>query len=179
MNEKPRILMRVVPFLIIGILAFVLYLLLFVNIPQMIQVIQNTDMMIYSVAAIVLFLEALLFTLSWRYLLLPLSVKVPLRRLLTYVWIGVFVDLLIPAESVSGEVAKVYLVSKEPDANPGQVIASLVGQRMLGTVATMLTLLGAFTALIMLNYPLTTLVLHVLLIIAFASIIALVFLIVI
>jgi len=178
MNKKPRILMRVVPFFIIGILAFALYLLLFVNIPQMIKVIQNTDMLIYSVASIVLFLEALLFTLSWRYLLLPLSVKVPLRRLLAYVWIGVFVDLLIPAESVSGEVTKVYLVSKEPDASPGQVIASLVGQRMLGTVATMLTLLGAFTALIMLNYPLTTLVLHVLLIIAFASIIALVFLIV-
>ncbi|MEE8632426.1 MAG: lysylphosphatidylglycerol synthase domain-containing protein, partial [Candidatus Bathyarchaeia archaeon] len=135
MNKKPRILMRVVPFFIIGILAFALYLLLFVNIPQMIKVIQNTDMLIYSVASIVLFLEALLFTLSWRYLLLPLSVKVPLRRLLAYVWIGVFVDLLIPAESVSGEVTKVYLVSKEPDASPGQVIASLVGQRMLGTVA--------------------------------------------
>jgi uncharacterized protein (TIRG00374 family) len=178
MNEKPRILVRVVPFLIIGILAFVLYLLLFVDISQMIQVIQHADLLIYSVAALVLFSEAILFTLSWRYLLLPLSVKVPLRRLLTYVWIGVFVDLLIPAESVSGEIAKVYLVSKEPDTSPGKVIASLVSQRMLGTVATIVTLLVAFAALIMLNYPLTTLVFHVLLVIAFVSIIALIFLIV-
>ncbi|UCD95896.1 MAG: flippase-like domain-containing protein [Candidatus Bathyarchaeota archaeon] len=178
MNEKPRVLMKVIPFLLIGILAFILYLYLFVDIPQMIQVIQNTNLLIYSVATLMLFVEAFLFTLSWRYLLLPLSVKVPLRRLLAYMWIGVFADLLIPAESISGEIAKVYLVSQEPDASPGKVLASLVGQRMLGTIATMVTLLIAFTALVMLNYPLTTLVLHVLLIIAFASVIALVFLIV-
>jgi uncharacterized protein (TIRG00374 family) len=178
MNEKPRVLKRIIPFLVIGILVFVLYLFLFVDIPQMIQVIQSTDLLIYSVATLMLFIEAFLFTLSWRYLLLPLAVNVPLRRLLAYMWIGVFTDLLIPAESVSGEIVKVYLVSQEPDANPGKVLASLVGQRMLGTVATMVTLLIAFPALIMLNYPLTALILHVLLIIAFASVIALVFLII-
>ena len=176
MNERHRILLRTIPFIAIGLLIFVLYLVLFVNIPQMIAVIQRTNMLVYSLAALALILATFLFTLTWQHLLLPLSVEISIKKAFAYVWIGVFTDLLIPAESVSGEIAKTYLMSKEPNANPGKVIASLVCQRMLGTITTTAILFIGFLALLALNYSMTGLMLQILVLMAIVSAVALGFL---
>ena len=162
MSERRKILLRTVPFLLVGVLVFIVYLALFVNISEMIVVIQRANMLIYSLAAVALMLETFFFTLNWQHLLLPLSVKVPLKKAFTYVWVGIFADLLIPAESVSGEVARAYLMSKEPEANSGKIIASLVGQRMLGTITTTVTLFVCFLGLLTLNYSVSSLMLQIL-----------------
>jgi len=170
MNERHKILFRTVPFLIIGLLIFVLYLVLFVDIPEMISVIQGTNMLIYSFAALALILDTFLFTLTWQYLLLLLSVKVPLKKVFAYVWIGVFADLLIPAESVSGEITKIYLMSKEPNVNSGKVVASLVSQRMFGIITTAATLFIGFLGLLVFNYAISGLMLQLLLVITIVSV---------
>lgn len=179
MGERRRLLLRTLPFLAAGILAFIVYLVLFVDVQEMIGVIQNANMLIYSLAALALLLETFFFTLTWQYLLIPLSVKVSLRKAFAYVWAGAFTDLLIPAESVTGELTKAYLMSKEPDANPGKVIASLVSQRLLGTVTIIATLLAGLLMLLWLNYAVTEWMLQILLMITAASAVAFVFLIVI
>lgn len=176
MGERRRLLLRTVPFLVVGILVFVAYLVLFVDIHEMIGVIQGADLLIYALAALALVLETSFFTLTWQYLLIPLSVRVPLRRIFAYVWAGAFADLLIPAESVSGELAKVYLMSKEPDANPGRVIASLVSQRILGTVTTIVTLFTGLLLLLWLNYAVTEWMLQILLLMTAVSAVAFTFL---
>ncbi len=172
MNEKHRILLRTVPFIAIGLLIFVLYLMLFVDISKMISTIQNANMLIYSLASLTLILATLFFALTWQHLLLPLSIKIPLKKTFAYVWIGVFTDLLIPAESVSGEIAKAYLMSKEPNVNSGKVIASLVSQRILGTITTVATLFIGFLGLLALNYPMPDLVLQILILMAILSAVA-------
>ncbi len=169
MSERRRILLRTIPLLLVGILVFILYLALFVNIPQMIGVIQRANMLIYSLAVLTLILENLFFTLTWQYLLLPLAVKVPFKRTFMYMWIGVFVDLLIPAEAVSGEIARAYLMSKEPDVNPGKVVASLVSQRMLSIIATTATLFIGFLALLAFNYSVSGWMLQILIIVTVVS----------
>jgi uncharacterized protein (TIRG00374 family) len=179
MRERRRILLRTVPFLAIGLVIFVLYLALFVDIPEMIGIIRRANLVVYSSAAFILILDTFLFTLTWHFLLLPLSVKVPLRKTFAYVWVGLFADLLIPAESVSGEVARAYLMSKEPNVNPGKVVASLVSQRMLGTFTTIATLFIGFLALLTMDYSVSGLMLQILLSITFVSVIALAFLVVI
>lgn len=176
MDERRRLLLRTVPFFAIGILVFVLYLVFFVDIPQMIGVIQGANMLIYSLAVLTQVLETFFFALTWQYFLLPLSVRVPLRKTFAFVWIGVFVDQLIPAESVSGEVVKAYLMSKEPRANPGKVVASLVSQRMLGTVMTAVTLFIGLLGLLTLNYPISSFMFQILVAITTLSVIAFVFL---
>jgi uncharacterized protein (TIRG00374 family) len=103
-------------------------------------------------------------------------VKVSLRKAFAYVWVGTFTDLLIPAESVSGEVAKAYLMSKEPDANPGKVIASLISQRMLGTVATTASLFVGLLLLLTLNYSISGWILQILLLMTLLSAVAFAFL---
>ena len=179
MGERRRLLLRTLPFLAVGILVFIAYLALFVNIQEMIGVIQGANMLIYVLAALTLVLETFLFTLTWQYLLIPLSVKVSLKKAFIYVWAGTFVDLLIPAESVTGEVTKVYLMSKEPDVNPGKVVASLVSQRLLGTVTIIATLLAGLLMLLWLNFAVAEWMLQILLVVTAASAIAFVFLIVI
>jgi uncharacterized protein (TIRG00374 family) len=179
MGERRKLLLRTVPFLAIGILVFIVYLTLFVDIPEMISVIQGANMLVYSLAASALLLETCFFTLSWQYFLTPLSVKVSLKRVFAYVWAGAFVDLLIPAESVSGELTRAYLMSKEPDTNPGKVIASLVSQRMLGTFTTTATLFMGFLLLLALNYAVSGWMLQILLLITAASATAFAFLLVI
>ena len=176
MGDRRRVLLRTAPFFVVGVVVFVAYLALFVNIPEMISVIQGADMLVYSLAAVTMILEVFFFTLSWQYLLIPLSVRVSLRKAFAYVWVGAFTDLLIPAESVSGEVAKAYLMSKEPDANPGKVIASLVSQRILGTVATTATLFVGFLLLLTLNYAISTWMLQILLLMTLLSAVAFAFL---
>ncbi len=176
MNERRRILLRTVPFLAIGVLVFILYLARFVNIPEMVGWIQRANMLVYSLAALALIFDSLFFALAWQYFLRPLSVKIPLKKTFAYVWIGIFTDLLIPAESVSGEIVKAYLMSKEPNVDPGKVIASLVSQRILGTIATATALCVSLLGLLIFNYPVSALMLQTLTAVTIVSVIAFAFL---
>jgi len=178
MNERRRILLRTIPFLVIGILAFIAYLVIFVDIQEMIHIIRSVNLPIYLSAALMLFLGTTFFTLTWQHLMLLLSVRIPLKRAFVFVLIGIFADLLIPAESVSGEIVKTYLVSNDTDVNPGQVIASLVGQRIMGTIATTTVLFLAFLGLLTLDFTISGLMLQILGVIAILSAFASIFLII-
>lgn len=178
MKERNIILLRTVPFLAIGLLIFVAYLVLFVNIDEMVHVIRNTDVVIYLSSAVMLFIGTIFFTLTWQYLLFPLSVKIPMKKAFVFVLVGVFADLIIPAESVSGEIVKTYLVSNESDVNPGKVVASLVGQRIMGTITTTVILFIGFLGLLALNFAISGLMLQILTVITILSAFAFVFLVV-
>jgi uncharacterized membrane protein YbhN (UPF0104 family) len=58
--------------------------------------------------------------LTWQYFMKPLGLNVPFRKTFLFTWIGVFVDLLVPAESISGDASKIYLMSKETGADTGK-----------------------------------------------------------
>jgi uncharacterized protein (TIRG00374 family) len=62
-------------------------------------------------------------------------------RSLLFVWVGVFVDTLIPAESVSGEISKIYLVNRDRNGTAGKATATIVAQRLIGMVINIGTLL--------------------------------------
>jgi uncharacterized protein (TIRG00374 family) len=65
-----------------------------------------------------------------------------------YVWASSFIDLLIPAESVSGEISRIYFVTHD-GVDGGKAIASVVTQRILGTFLIVGTLaIGALYLLI-------------------------------
>src|SRR4030066_361485 len=50
-----------------------------------------------------------------------------------FVWYGIFLDIIVPAESVSGELVRVYLIQREQGTRAcGPAIASLVTHRLLG-----------------------------------------------
>lgn len=118
---------------VIGLLAFFIYLYLFkIDISEIIATIQRVDPAVYLIAAFLTLLETFFFTLSWRFLLNFLSIKISITRSYLYVWYGLFMDIIIPAESISGEISRIYLISRKQSGTSGKVIASLITHRLMG-----------------------------------------------
>ena len=133
----------------VGILAFVLYLYLFnVDIPQIIETIKGTNLQIYLLAAVFVVLEVFFFALSWHSLINFLSVKLSVVRSFLYVWYGIFMDIVIPAESISGEISRVYLVTREQNGTSGKVVASLVVHRLMGMAINIVSLFAGLALLL-------------------------------
>ena len=155
--KRKKILSRTIPFIIIGLVVFVLYLLFFVNIDEMISIIGRTNFPVYLLATIATILEMLFFALAWQFFLKPLSTNLSFKKIFAYSWVGNFVDLLVPAESISGEISRIFFVARD-GVNPGKAAASVITQRILGLLIVACTLtLGAFEMLEM-QIPLPSIV---------------------
>ncbi|HDQ05317.1 MAG TPA: flippase-like domain-containing protein [Candidatus Bathyarchaeota archaeon] len=157
-TESGLKLRKTVPFLLLGVLVFVAYLHFFVGIPEILAIIRHVDLFCYGLAVAVLFLNMAVNSLTWQYLLSPLSVKVSFRKNFLFTWIGFFVDLLVPAESISGDATKAYLMTKESNENGGKVLASVVSHRILLMVTALVSLIVSFVWLYVLNIEVPVLV---------------------
>ncbi|MDI6846863.1 MAG: lysylphosphatidylglycerol synthase transmembrane domain-containing protein [Candidatus Bathyarchaeia archaeon] len=134
----------------LGLLAFFLYLYLFnVDVPKIIATAQRINLTIYSLAIVAVIFETFFFALSWHSLLNFLSVKLSVMKSFLYVWFGIFMDTLIPAESISGEISRIYLVTREQNGTSGKVVASLVAHRLMGMGINIVSLLVGTVVLLM------------------------------
>lgn len=135
---------------LLGLLAFLLYMYVFhVDILQIIATAQRINLYLYLMATVAVILDTLFFAIAWYFLLRFLSVKLSIIKAFLFVWFGVFIDTLIPAESISGEISKVYLVTREQNGVGGKVVASLVTQRLIGMIITVVSLsIGAILLLL-------------------------------
>lgn len=175
LSEKRVNIKRIVPFLLIGLLIFIGYLYFFVDIPEMLTIIQRVDLFYYLLAVAVLLLSMLAYSLTWQYFLRPLSINVPFRKTFLFTWVGVFVDLLIPAESISGDASKAYLMSKDSGENAGKVVASVVSHRILSMIITLSSLIISSISLFILQYELPAFVSNLILLVAVGTTISLIF----
>lgn len=131
-------------FPVAGIAAFFIYIYLFqVDIAGIINTLQIINPLPYGLAAVLSVLEILFFSVSWRVLADFLKIRLSIMRSYLFVWYGIFVDTIVPAESVSGELVRMYLITKEQgNSKCGPAMASLVTHRFLGmgmNVAVLLT----------------------------------------
>ena len=133
-SPKPKLTLKTLLFPLIGLVAFFGYIYLFhVDILGIIATLQRADPLPYALAAVLSLVEVFFFSVSWRVLVNFLLIKLSVVRSYLFVWYGIFVDILVPAESVSGEALRVYLVTKEQgESTFGRVVASLVTHRLLG-----------------------------------------------
>jgi len=132
-SPKYKVTWKTIVLPIIGLVAFFLYIYIFkVDIQDIIVTVKSIHLNFYTAAVIASLLDVLFFTLSWHFLLRFLLVKIPLLREFLFVWVGIFVDTMIPAESVSGELTKIYLVNREQNGTAGKATASIVAQRLIG-----------------------------------------------
>jgi|YelNatPaOPRAMG01_1025707.scaffolds.fasta_scaffold05514_8 uncharacterized protein (TIRG00374 family) len=131
---------------LIGLAAFFLYIYLFhVDVAAIFDVVKTGDPVLYAFSILVSIVEVLFFAISWRVLLQALEVKLSTIKACLFVYYGLFTDILIPGESVTGEVCRVYLVTREQNGTSGKVVASLVMHRLFGmsiNVAVLLLGLG-------------------------------------
>lgn len=130
---KYKVTWKTLLLLIIGLVVFFVYIYVFnVDIRQIIAKVQQTNPYYYTLAAIASVLDIVFFTLAWHSLLRFLSVKLSVFKSFAFVWAGIFVDTLIPAESISGEITKIYLVNREQNGAAGKATASVVAHRLIG-----------------------------------------------
>ena len=148
-SAKPKITRKTLIFPLVGLAAFFLYIYLFqVDILAIIATAQRADPLLYALAAALSLVEVLFFSVSWRVLANFLMLKLSVIKSYLLVWYSIFVDTIVPAESVSGEALRVYMITREQGKETcGRVVASLVTHRLLGMTMNVAVLIAGMALL--------------------------------
>jgi len=170
--EKSSALKKGIPLLLLGLFVFLLYVYFFVGFTDIIDTFLLADPVYYSLAFIMFLLSMTFYSLTWWRLLNILSVKTNFRKPFLFTWVGIFVDLLIPAESVSGEISRAYLMYKNSNENAGKIVASVVSHRILSIATTLGGMIGA-SAFFILRYKPPELVVGFILFVAIGTAVSL------
>ena len=139
--------------LIAGLIAFLLYIILFVNPTIVIDTLSKTNLAIYAGAFIAYTLYTVCSSLVWQGLLNSLSVKISKRKAFLYTWTGLFFEATLPQLGWSGEISRTYLLAKESNVDAGRIGASVVGQKIF-TMTITITALSTGLGLLLFRYSL-------------------------
>ena len=138
-------------FTLLGLVGFTLYLYFFVGIDSLLQLLGMLDLYqyaaYYSIAIVALILAVIFDSLIWHSLLQTLSVKIKITKVILYNWIGNFVEMIIPCETVCGEMTRIYLSQKESQNNTGIAAATVITSRIISTFVYTSGLIIGFASL--------------------------------
>jgi uncharacterized protein (TIRG00374 family) len=101
----------------------------------------------YSLAIGAVVIGNFFWSVSWKTVLDSLSVKMSMKNAFMYYWAGYFVDLVVPCQTVCGEVTRLYLVHKETNESYGSIAAGGVTNRI---VAYVIVVVGLYTSALIL-----------------------------
>jgi uncharacterized protein (TIRG00374 family) len=154
----------------IGLAVFILYLYFFAGFKNIAVVLQGVNpiqyAIFYTLAIGTVLLGNFFWLLSWRNVLHTLNVKISVKNAFMYYWTGYFVDLVVPCETVCGELTRLYLVHKETDYDYGIVAAGGITNRI---IAYIIVVTGLFSSACLLflksNIPIVVLTVLVFIII--------------
>ena len=140
-------------FMFVGLLVFALYLYFFVGFGKIVLVLRGVNpeqyALFYSLAISSIIIGNLFWAASWRSVLRTLSVNISLKNAFLYFWTGYFVDLVVPCETVCGEVTRLYLVHRETNQNLGAIAAGGITNRI---VAYIIVVAGVYTSAVLLFF---------------------------
>jgi len=163
---------KTIAFIAVGLLAFILYLYFCVGFAEIFYVLRQVNpveyILYYSLTFVAILLSIFFYSLTWQKLMKVLSINMSLLKAFLYSWLGNFVDLVVPLETVSGELAKVYLVCRETKYPAGNVVASIVSHRIISTLMTLGGLIAGSVFLIF-TYKVVSYVLSLLVIMVLAT----------
>jgi uncharacterized protein (TIRG00374 family) len=114
---------------IIGYAALIGYLIFFVGLLDLFEILGNINLSVYALALTAVILSIFFHTVVWYKLLQYLSIKLSFRKTFSLYWVGIFVDSIIPG-GWSGDLFKAYLLSREHNIESGKAVASVVAKNM-------------------------------------------------
>ena len=139
--------------MVAGLLIFVLYLYFFVGFESMFKILEKVNPLeysfYYSLTIVAIVMSLMFYSMTWHELLKSLSLNLSLRKAFLYSWVGNFVDLVLPLETVSGEFTRLYLIRQDVKDDIGKVVASLVYHRIISISTTLIPLAVSSLYLIM------------------------------
>ena len=152
---KLRLTWKTILFPLLGIAGFLIYIYLLplttgqqqVDLWNILSNAKEINLPLYGVAILFGLLEVLFFTLSWKILTNHLEIKMTTVRAYLYVWYGIYVDTIVPAQSISGEVTRTYLCTRDKCGPSGKVVASLFTHRLLGMALNVVALIAGIVLL--------------------------------
>lgn len=150
-EKKPLQANKIFLLLLLGLAAFIIYFVLFVNPASFIGIISQTNLAIYGSAFLVYFVGVFFSSMVWHSLLNTLTVKMSLKNAFLFTWVGLFFDATIPQLGLSGDMAKTYLFCKASNENMGKIGASVVGQKIMVMTITVVTF-SVGLILVLVNY---------------------------
>jgi len=142
--EKTEFLKKVFPLIIVGIFILIIYLYFFVGVPKLVETLQRTNILILLLGVFLVIIDIGFYALTWQSLLRTLSVKVRFKDTFLFTWISIFVDLVIPSESISGDITRAYLMSNKINGETGKVVASVIFQRIFFMFITLASVVAGF-----------------------------------
>jgi len=138
--------------MILGLLFFILYLYFFVGFGDILEILSKIDpleyFMYYSLSIIAIMVSIIFYAMTWHDILKTLSLKLSLKRAILYSWVGNFVDLVLPLETISGELTRLYLIQRDIKGDLGRIVASLVYHRIISISTTLFSLAASSIYLI-------------------------------
>ncbi|MCW4042045.1 MAG: flippase-like domain-containing protein [Candidatus Bathyarchaeota archaeon] len=145
--------------LIVGISAYFVFLFFYTDVGAIISALQSADLGLYLLAFGAAVANMLFHSLTWWNILDNLKIKSTFRNIFSFMWIGHLVDILVPAESVSGEIARVYLMNRSLNGagarsvnnSTGRIVTSILSHRIIYTGISLIGLIGG-SILFELNY---------------------------
>ena len=140
--------------MVAGLIVFVLYLYFFVGVDELVYALQRVNtldyLFFYSLAIATMLLSLFCWTASWQTILQTLSIKLGLKKAFQYFWVTNFIDLLVPSETIGGEVTRLYLVHYETKGDLGSIAASAITNRIVEYIIVTVGL-SSTVALFLLN----------------------------
>jgi len=131
--SKPKLTLKTFLFPLLGLVGFFLYIYLFqVDLIGIVETAKTVNPLLYLAAIACGLLEVLFYSISWRILTTHIGIKMSLWKTYVYVWYGLYADIVVPAESISGEITRAYLLARDQCGIFGKVVASLFTHRLLG-----------------------------------------------
>jgi uncharacterized protein (TIRG00374 family) len=141
-------------FMIVGLSVFIIYLYFFAGFNKILDLMHKINpsefILFFSLTAVSMLLSMFFLSMAWYELLKTLSINISPRKTFLYNWVGNFVDLVIPCETVCGEISRMYLVYEEVKEDFGKTVASVISLRIITTV-TILGVLAFGSVSIILN----------------------------
>ncbi|XHH10548.1 MAG: YbhN family protein [Candidatus Bathyarchaeia archaeon] len=125
--------------LLFGLVAFIVYFVLFVDFQSFIETISQTNLAVYCSAFVAYVIGIFFSSLVWHSLLNSLTVKMSVKNAYLFTWVGLFFDATIPQLGLSGDLAKTYLFSKSSSEDAGRIGASVIGQKLMVMTITVVT----------------------------------------
>lgn len=127
--------------IIISLPIFLVYLFFTAGISELAGIFEKLDLrsfLLYHTGALIMvLLSALFYSMSWNEIIESMGIKIGLKKAFLYSWSGIFVDLITPFETVSGEIVRIYLAQRETGEQPGKIIASVVSHRIVVTLMSL------------------------------------------
>ncbi|MGD6934589.1 MAG: lysylphosphatidylglycerol synthase transmembrane domain-containing protein [Candidatus Bathyarchaeia archaeon] len=125
--------------LVFGLVAFIVYFVLFVDPASFIETISQINLVIYGFAFVAYVIGIFFSSMVWHSLLNSLTVKMTVKNAYLFTWVGLFFDATVPQLGLSGDLAKTYLFSKSSSEDAGKIGASVIGQKIMVMTITVVT----------------------------------------